>query len=77
MTPTLIEGWVHLSQHRQSFDSLLWHLMPQVTGLAQSIQTDLGANVEAAWNTFIESGQVWALLIGFFMGYIFRSLTSY
>ncbi len=28
------------------------------------------------WNNFIESGQVWALLIGIFFGYLFRTFIS-
>lgn len=33
--------------------------------------------MQAAFNNFIETGQVWALLIGLALGYIFRSLTAY
>jgi hypothetical protein len=29
------------------------------------------------WHNFIESGQVWALVIGSFFGYMFKSFTSY
>lgn len=29
-----------------------------------------------SWNNFIESGQVWALLVGFFLGYLFRTFLS-
>jgi hypothetical protein len=48
-----------------------------VLPLAQTFKDDLGSNFQDAWSNFIESGQVWALGIGFFLGYIFRSLTSY
>ena len=45
--------------------------------LAQTFEDNLGANVQDALNNFIESGQVWALGIGFILGYIVRSFTAY
>ncbi|MEM1370179.1 MAG: hypothetical protein AAGG02_19690 [Cyanobacteria bacterium P01_H01_bin.15] len=30
-----------------------------------------------AFDHFIQTGQVWALLIGIFIGYFFKSMTSY
>jgi hypothetical protein len=33
--------------------------------------------MQKAWNHFIQTGQVWALLIGLVIGYIIRNLTSY
>lgn len=53
----------------------LWQLSPGWT-LAQQ-NTDVFGNFQAALDNFIQSGQVWALLLGFFLGYFFRSLTSY
>jgi hypothetical protein len=44
--------------------------------IAQTAQTDLFSNVGQSWNNFIQSGQVWALIIGFVVGYLFRGLTS-
>lgn len=53
-------------------------LLPFVTVLAQVIEDpDIIGQMQAAWNNFIESGQVWAFLIGIFFGYLFKSLTSY
>jgi hypothetical protein len=40
-------------------------------------QFDIIADGQKAWNNFIETGQVWALLIGMFFGYIFKSFTSF
>ena len=77
MIATLLQGWFHLSHESQVLDPLLWHVMPQVTWMAQAIQDNLGSNVGDAWDNFIESGQVWALLIGIIIGYIFRSITAY
>ncbi|NJO76123.1 MAG: hypothetical protein HC833_21645 [Leptolyngbyaceae cyanobacterium RM1_406_9] len=45
--------------------------------LAQQFETDVFADFRSAFNNFIESGQVWALLIGLILGYLIRSLTSY
>ncbi len=46
--------------------------------LAQVIEDpDILGQMEAAWNNFIESGQVWALIIGLFIGYVFKGFTSY
>lgn len=45
--------------------------------LAQYVEDpDVLGQIQDAWNTFIESGQVWALLIGLFVGYLFRTFTS-
>jgi hypothetical protein len=44
--------------------------------MAQAYKDDLLSNVGQSWNNFIQSGQVWALGIGFVVGYLFRSLTS-
>jgi hypothetical protein len=40
-------------------------------------QPDLFTNIQQAWNNFVQSGQVWALIFGFVLGYLFRSLTAY
>ena len=44
--------------------------------IAQAVKDDLFNNVGVSWNNFIQSGQVWALMIGFVLGYLFRSITS-
>jgi hypothetical protein len=44
--------------------------------IAQVYKDDLFSNLGRSWDNFIRSGQVWALVIGFFIGYLFRSLTS-
>lgn len=45
--------------------------------MAQTFKDDLFSNMGQAWENFIKSGQVWVLIIGFVVGYIFRSITSY
>ncbi len=46
--------------------------------LAQNVtDPDLIGQVQKAWNNFVETGQIWALLIGLVVGYLIRNLTSY
>lgn len=45
--------------------------------LAQQFETDVFAGARRAFNNFIQSGQVWALLIGMLLGYILRGITTY
>jgi hypothetical protein len=46
--------------------------------IAQNISDpDLGGRVQRAWDHFIKTGQVWAMLIGFFLGYAIKSFTSF
>ena len=45
--------------------------------LAQAIEDpDIIGQFEDAWYNFIDSGQVWALLIGTFFGYTFKGFTG-
>ena len=67
--------WILFSQ---SFDVSLFSDWGQPVGLlAQTFEDNLGGNIGSAFNNFIESGQVWALGVGFILGYIVRSLTAY
>ncbi|MDJ0651294.1 MAG: hypothetical protein QNJ60_21590 [Xenococcaceae cyanobacterium MO_188.B19] len=46
--------------------------------LAQTLDNvDILADMESAWINFVETGQVWALMIGMFIGYVFKGFTSY
>jgi len=45
--------------------------------LAQQFDQDVMADLGNAMTYFIESGQVWALLIGFVLGYMLRGVTTY
>ncbi|HAZ48289.1 MAG TPA: hypothetical protein DDW76_16560 [Cyanobacteria bacterium UBA11369] len=40
-------------------------------------QTDLGGDVQRAWNHFVKTGQLWAMIIGFLLGYMIKSFTSF
>ena len=57
---------------------MAWNLPVDLTLIAQIIQdSDLLGNVQKSFSNFIESGQVWALLIGLIIGYMVRGLTTY
>jgi hypothetical protein len=60
-------SWYDLGQHLQAVDPAL---------IAQ-FQNNVFSNFNAALSNFIESGQVWAFIIGLVLGYIVRSFTSY
>lgn len=49
-----------------------WSLLAQ-----QALDTDVFASTRAWFNNFVQSGQVWALIIGLVLGYLFRSFTTY
>ncbi|NHC34839.1 hypothetical protein [Scytonema millei] len=56
---------------------ILWHL-PWHSPLAQSIKDpDLLGQWQKAFDHFIQTGQVWALLIGIFIGFLVKSMTSF
>ncbi|WP_009632651.1 hypothetical protein [Synechocystis sp. PCC 7509] len=40
-------------------------------------QTDLVGDVQKAFDHFVQTGQIWAMITGLIIGYLFRSLTTY
>ena len=53
------------------------YLLPVSSLLAQRIEDpDILGQLQDAWDNFIISGQVWALLIGMFFGYTFKGFTG-
>ncbi|MEM8828810.1 MAG: hypothetical protein AAGE96_05565 [Cyanobacteria bacterium P01_G01_bin.19] len=53
------------------------YLLPVSSLLAQQIEDpDILGQIQDAWYNFIDSGQVWALLIGTFFGYTFKGFTG-
>ncbi len=52
--------------------------LPIVDLLAQKVSDpDFGGQVAKAWNNFVSTGQIWALIIGIVIGYVFRGLNRY
>lgn len=56
-----------------------WHLDWQTFAAPQPQQfnQDVTKDLAGGWNNFIRTGQVWALLIGVVLGYLFKSITSF
>ena len=53
------------------------YLLPVTSLLAQSVEDpDILGQIQDAWYNFIDSGQVWALLMGTFFGYTFKGFTG-
>ena len=56
----------------------IYDLMSNSDILAQMVEDpDIIGQMSDAWKNFVESGQVWALLIGVFFGYTFASFTRF
>jgi len=56
---------------------LHWDSPANWTVLAQYVKDpDVLGQMQKAFTNFIESGQVWALGIGFFLGYLLRGMTA-
>lgn len=56
---------------------IFWYL-PWHSTLAQNIKDpDLLGQWQKAFDHFVQSGQVWALLIGIFIGFLLKSMTSF
>ncbi|MEM9215876.1 MAG: hypothetical protein AAGD25_16225 [Cyanobacteria bacterium P01_F01_bin.150] len=45
--------------------------------LAQQFDTDPFSGIREWFGNLIATGQLWALIIGFILGYLFRGFTSY
>lgn len=72
-------SWSDASHHLLGQLSIDFHhpLNAMQTLLAQQFETDVFRGTRAAFSNFIRSGQAWALLVGFVVGYVVRGLTSY
>jgi hypothetical protein len=73
---TLFQHGFHLVEVGGLNLDLLNDVASSGLSIAQVFKDDLFSNVGRSWDNFIRSGQVWALAIGFVIGYLFRSLTS-
>ncbi|MGP1371699.1 MAG: hypothetical protein ACTS3T_02640 [Almyronema sp.] len=51
--------------------------MPESVVIAQQFDQDILGELGSAFNTFYESGQIWALIIGIVIGYLIRGMTTY
>ncbi|WP_008313544.1 hypothetical protein [Leptolyngbya sp. PCC 6406] len=49
----------------------------QAVVLAQQFDQDILGDLGTMAKNFVDSGQLWALIIGVVLGYMFRSMTTY
>ncbi|MBD2501072.1 hypothetical protein [Anabaena azotica] len=60
------------------FNDLTFKIFGDFPLLAQNITNpNFIGQMQKTWNHFVQTGQIWALLIGLFVGYMFRNLTKY
>lgn len=69
-----IISWSSSGNLADSFLILDWHSLLNWNLATPQVSADLGADVQNAWNHFIECGQVWALLVGLVVGWIVKSI---
>ncbi|AIE73817.1 hypothetical protein D082_12890 [Synechocystis sp. PCC 6714] len=66
-----------INAHLFADTNLFGHGFDQALFFAQSVrEVDILGDFQDAWNNFIKTGQVWALIIGFVLGWGFRGFTG-
>ena len=77
LEPTISLGVIDLPFWQDQLSSVSSHQLGLVHLLAQNFDNvDIISDFQKSWRHFIQSGQVWALGIGFVLGYMFRTFTS-
>ncbi|MCL1468189.1 hypothetical protein [Argonema galeatum] len=67
--------WATQAHSMDSVSVLLSKLPLSVTLFAQQVSDpDLVGQVQRAWGYFIQSGQIWALVVGVIVGYFIRGM---
>ena len=64
-----LQTFIHTNLHLNLHMDLL---AQQTKEFNQDVMGDIGKG----WNSFVKSGQIWAMLIGVVVGYLFRSITN-
>lgn len=71
-------GLSSISHWHQALGALNHQLSVDWLVLAQQVSDpDILGQISNWWSNFIKSGQVWALIIGLTIGYVFRGMTSF
>ncbi len=71
-------GLDSISHWNDALGVLNSHLQVDWPVLAQNISDpNVLGRIQGAWNTFVKTGQIWAMIGGFVLGYLFRSMTSF
>jgi len=72
-----IGGLADVGSWQHVLEWMLWQSSAHGTVLAQDLSRfDIIGDLTKAFNNFIQSGQVWALLIGLVVGYLLKSITK-
>jgi hypothetical protein len=83
LVPHLITG-SDLTSHLSAINSASYfhlniadlHSYIHMDLVAQQFNQDVMGDLAKGWNNFVKSGQIWALVIGVVVGYLFRSITN-
>jgi len=62
--------------YTSNFHSHIADLHINMDLIAQQYNQNVLADLGKGWDSFVKSGQIWALLIGVIVGYLFRSITN-
>ncbi len=61
----------------ESVQLFVWKALFNGAVLAQQVsETSLFTDVQKFWNNFVQTGQIWAMLIGIVIGYAIRNITA-
>lgn len=71
-TPAPVTAVANLAKPGESVESHQY-----ATVVVAQIDSDVLGDMSGAFKNFIDSGQVWALLIGIVLGYVVRGITTY
>lgn len=72
----VITDWLPVTHGTHTLHLAVWHPSLNWPLLAQEIKDPKVLDqMQNAFNNFIKSGQVWALMIGLFFGYLIRGIT--
>lgn len=56
---------------------LVWKALFNGAVLAQQVsETSVFTDVQKFWNNFVQTGQIWAMLVGIVIGYAIRNITA-
>jgi|JI91814BRNA_FD_contig_121_433250_length_6892_multi_5_in_0_out_0_4 hypothetical protein len=69
-----ISGTFALNIIEHSSLNWLFDGISQSTFLAQQVDVDIWKNAQQAWNNFVKTGQIWASIIGFILGWMIRDI---
>lgn len=67
-------GLINLIHHCDFWNLGIHHLPLH---LMQVFNEDILGDFQRAFNNFVQTGQVWAMLIGFAIGFVLKGLMSY